>query len=190
METEDGVVTITTDSTTTLLRSNSSGDLYSLPSSHSKPTPTSSALLSFSPELWHKRLAHINNSSLRSLAISDSIFCNKDKLASSCKACQLGKHIKLPFRESNSYASIPFELIHSDVWTSHISSNTNIRYFLDDHTHFLWVYPLRRKSEVFSKFKHFSNYVENQFQAHIQDVQCDNGGEYDNRSFHEFCDDK
>lgn len=176
-----------------LMRSNSSGDLYSLPSSHSKPSPPSSALLSISPDLWHKRLAHINKNSLNSLISANAFACNNDKLATSCKACQLGKQIKLPFRDSNSYALKPFELIHSDVWTSPISSPSNIRYyvlFLDDHTHFVWVYPLRRKSEVFSKFKHFSNYVENHFQAHIQDVQCDNGGEYDNHQFHDFCDNK
>ena len=175
------------------MRSNSSGDLYSLPPSHSKPSPTSSALLSYSPDLWHRRLAHINKNSLHSLASSNSIACNKDSLASSCKACQLGKQIKLPLRDSNSYASKPFELINSDVWTSPIASPSNIRYYVlfpDDHTHFLWVYPLRRKSEVFSKFKQFSNYVETHFHACIQDVQCDNGGEYDNHQFQDYCDAK
>ena len=176
-----------------LMRSNSSGELYSLPPSHSKPSPPSQALLSCSPDLWHKRLAHINNNSLRALSSSNSIACNKDSLATSCEACQMGKQPKLPFRESNSFAIKPFQLIHSDIWTSPISSPSNIKYyvfFLDDNTHFLWVYPLRRKSEVFSKFKHFSNYVENQFNSQIQGVQCDNGGEYDNRQFHDYCDTK
>lgn len=51
---------------------------------------------------------------------------------------------------------------------------------------FLWVYPLRRKSEVFSKFTHFSAFLKTQFHTSIQSFQCDNGGEYNNTEFHNF----
>lgn len=56
--------------------------------------------------------------------------------------------------------------------------------FLDDYSHYLWVYPLRLKSEVFSKFIHFSNLVKTQHEAMIKILQCDNGGEYNNSRFH------
>lgn len=84
-----------------------------------------------------------------------------------------------------------FELIHSDVWTSPISSISGLRYyvlFLDYYTHFLWVYPLRRKSEVFSKFLHFYSHIQTQFNSPIKAFQCDNGGEYNNTDFHKFFD--
>ena len=75
------------------------------------------------------------------------------------------------------------------MWTSPVPSLSGIRYyvlFLDQFSHFLWVYPLRKKSEVFSKFLNFHSYVKNRFNANIKSLQCDNGGEYNNSMFHEF----
>lgn len=58
--------------------------------------------------------------------------------------------------------------------------------FLDQYTHFLWVYPLRSKDQVFSKFKEFSSYVNTQFSTTIKVLQCDNGSEFNNSHFHNF----
>lgn len=80
----------------TLLRSNSSGELYPISSSFHQPLSSSIALLA-SPSLWHKRLGHTNNATLRSVISSNSIRCNKDSLMHSCTAFQIGKAIKLPF---------------------------------------------------------------------------------------------
>ena len=44
--------------------------------------------------------------------------------------------------------------------------------------------PLNTKSDVFSKFIHFSNYIKNQFDKTINAIQCDNGGVYNNQQFH------
>lgn len=172
-----------------LLRSDSSGDLYSVPPQLNKPANTPQAFLAAAPSLWHKRLGHVNNGSLRSLISSNSISCNKGQLPLVCEACQLGKHLKQPFFDSNKIVSAPFELVHSDVWTSPITSNSGIQYyvlFLDHFSHFLWVYPLRKKSEVFSKFIDFCAFVKTQFKSSIQSFQCDNGGEYNNTSFLNF----
>lgn len=59
--------------------------------------------------------------------------------------------------------------------------------FLLTISHFVWVYPLRHKSDVFAKFVHFRQYVKNQFKTEIQSFQCDNGGEYNNNQFHQLC---
>lgn len=48
----------------------------------------------------------------------------------------------------------------------------------------MWVYPLRRKDEVFSKYLELSNYVEKHFKTTIKSLQCDNGTEYNNSQFH------
>ena len=88
-----------------------------------------------------------------------------------------------------SKVSSTFEIIHSDLWTSPIPSLSGIRYyvlFLDQFSHFLWIYPLRNKSDVFSKFLQFHTYVKTQFEKHIKSLQCDNGGEYKNSQFHDF----
>lgn len=71
-----------------------------------------------------------------------------------------------------------FELVHSDLRTSHVTNMSGFKYyvlFLDDYTHFLWVFPLRAKSDVFDVFSKFHAYVQTQFQSNIQLFQCDNG---------------
>lgn len=101
----------------------------------------------------------------------------------------LKKQIKLPFATSNTNVAHPFDIIHSDLWTSPIQSVSGIKYyvlFLDHHSHFLWVYPMRYKHETFSKYLHFANYVKTQFGKDIKSLQCDNGGEFNNSQFHDF----
>lgn len=56
-----------------------------------------------------------------------------------CQSCQLGKHVRLPFKLSNNNATFAFEIVHTDVWTSPVLSNTGFMYdvlFLDQLTHF------------------------------------------------------
>lgn len=175
----------------TLLRSNSVGELYSVPCQTNKPTTSASptALVVADSSIWHKRLGHVNDASLNYLISAKSISCNKRHLPTCCEACQMGKHLKLPFYDSNKTVSSLFEIVHSDIWTSPISSISGFKYyvlFLDHFSHFLWVYPLRYKSEVFSKFTHFSAYVKTQFKTTIQSFQCDNGGEFNNAQFHNY----
>jgi len=107
-----------------------------------------------------------------------------------CNVCQLGKHTKLPFKESISSSTSSFELIHSDIWTSPIPSFTGFRYYIffhDDYTKFTWVFPIRRKSEAFLMFKNFYSYVLTQFSVKIKSLQCDGAAEYVKlASFREF----
>ncbi|GKE91991.1 ribonuclease H-like domain-containing protein [Tanacetum coccineum] len=131
-----------------LLRCDSSGDLY--PVTKSYPIP--SAFLSISPTTWHQRLGHPDAEVLRYLISRNFISCNKEKSSHICHACQLGKHVNLPFVSSDTRVSSCFDIIHSDIWTSPIVSVGGFKYyvlFLDHFSHYLWIYPLRNKSEVF-----------------------------------------
>ncbi|GKA34065.1 retrotransposon protein, putative, unclassified [Tanacetum coccineum] len=96
-----------------LLRCDSSGDLYPI----TKPSHIPSALLSVSPNMWHQRLGHPSAKVLRSLISRNVISCNKEKSSHICHACQLGKHVKLPFVSSDTRVSSCFDIIHSDIWT-------------------------------------------------------------------------
>lgn len=171
----------------TLVRCESSGDLYPLPASFNKQTPsTSTALLASSPFLWHKRLGHTNKSVSNSLVSSNSIQINKNLFPSSCEPCLVSKQTKLPFQNSHTQTTSLFQIVHSDVWSSPEPSISGLRYyvlFLDHYSHYVWVYPLRKKSEVFAKYLHFSAYVQNRFKTTIKSFQCDNGGEYNNIQF-------
>lgn len=59
--------------------------------------------------------------------------------------------------------------------------------FLDDFTNYLWVIPLKYKSQVYDTFLAFHAYVNTQFERPIKSFQCDNGREFNNGSFHDFC---
>ncbi|GJW64429.1 ribonuclease H-like domain-containing protein [Tanacetum coccineum] len=172
-----------------LLRCDSTGDLY--PVTQQPPLQTPALLLSFSSTTWHRRLGHPGDDVIRRLESSNLILCNKSKSPALCHACQLGKDVKLPFYSSASSVKSMFEIIHSDIWTSPIPSESQIKYysiFLDHFSHFVWVYPLHKKSDLFDNIVAFRAYVNKQFNVDIEALQCDHGGEYDNTRFHDlFC---
>ena len=47
--------------------------------------------------------------------------------------------------------------------------------FIDDFLRYTWIYFLRKKSEVFDKFKEFKALVENQTEKKIKVFGTDNG---------------
>ena len=50
--------------------------------------------------------------------------------------------------------------------------------FVDDFSHKNWIYLLKGKNEVFSKFKEYQALVENQTESKIKAPWLDNGGEF------------
>ena len=164
-----------------VLRSNSTGDLYPFQSTHGA---TISYLLVFGT-----RLSHPGNAILNSLYSSNSIKCNKTPFFV-CHSCPLSKHVRLPFVNSQFISTRPFEIIHSDLWTSRVSTLLGKIYyvlFLDHYTNFLWTFPLFHKSQVHNIFVNFNAFVNAQFELKIKSFQCDHGGEFNNKLFHQFC---
>jgi hypothetical protein len=161
------------------VRCNSSRELYSFrPPVH----PHAFAAIISTPVLWHRRLGHLGHESLSYLTPLHSS-CNKSELETLCHACQLGRHVRLPFVQSTSRASANFDLIHCDLWTSPIPSVSGYKYYLiilDDCSHYSWTFPLRLKSDTFPTLSNFFSYVATQFGTTIKTVQCDNSREFDN----------
>jgi histone deacetylase 1/2 len=174
---------------TPLLRCESSGPLYTL---QLPPSPSSPCALiaTPSPTTWHQRLGHPGAATLHHLAQESSIVCNsKADDVSFCHACQLGRHVRLPFSSSSSRASQNFDLIHCDLWTSPVPSVSGFKYYLiilDDCSHYIWTFPLRLKSDTLSTLSNFFAYVHTQFGCTIKSIQCDNGREFDNSSSRTF----
>jgi len=167
-----------------IVRCNSSGPLYPLrlPAAHS-------LLASSGSSLWHRRLGHPGHDALSTLGSSVLPACRHDTSSSLCHACQLGRHMRLPFSTSVSRSSSNFELIHCDLWTSPILSVSGYKYYLvilDDCSHYTWTFPLKLKSYPFSTLPHFFAYETTQFGSTVKDVQCDNGKEFDNSSSRTF----
>jgi hypothetical protein len=176
-----------------IVMSNSTGPLYTMRLSESL-TPSSNdvaalaaiphALTIVAPTTWHHRLGHPGPDTLSSLSRSSLIQCTSKK-HDFCHACQLGKHTKLPFYSSSHRAEHPFYLIHLDLWTSPVVSVSGSKYYLvilGDFTHYLWVFPLKLKSDTFTTLSHFFAYVSTQFGRTVKAIQCDNGREFVNSS--------
>ena len=170
-----------------IIRCNSSGALYTL---QFPASPTSPCAFAAAPtDVWHRRLGHPGPEALSKLISSTAISCSKPNATPLCHACQLSRHTRLPFSNSNLRALKNFDLIHCDLWTSLVLSISGYKYYLvilDDCSHYLSTFPLGLKSETFSTLSHFFSFVMTQFGCAIKNVQCDNGHEFDNSSARSF----
>ncbi|GJY30798.1 ribonuclease H-like domain-containing protein [Tanacetum coccineum] len=92
-----------------LLQCDSTGDLY--------PVTSLSYPQAFlvGQQTWHQRLGHSGSEVLRHLVSNNLISCNKTKSTVLCHACQLGKHVRLPFSLSETVGKSPFDIIHLDL---------------------------------------------------------------------------
>ncbi len=135
-------------------------------------------------KLWHYRIGHPSDKVLNKL------FSLSNLNSSCCDVCRFSKQTRLPFSLSDSKTSQIFELVHFDVWgPAPINSYNSFRYyvtFIDDYSRTTWIYLLKTKDEVFSKFQEFTNYVENQYNTKIKKFRSDNGTEYINKIFSDF----
>jgi hypothetical protein len=172
-----------------IVRYDSSGSLYTIPLSasatFSTDAPPYALAVAASTSTWHRRLGHPSPDVLSQLSRSLVITCPRASSESLCHACQLGRHIRLPFPSSSSRVVRAFDLILCNLWTSPVTSVSGYKYYLvilDDCTHYSWTFPLRHKSDTFPTLSHFFTYVSTQFGCTIRSVQRYNGREFDNSS--------
>ncbi|KAH9783217.1 hypothetical protein KPL71_009226 [Citrus sinensis] len=59
--------------------------------------------------------------------------------------------------------------------------------FIDDYSRRCWVYPIKKKSNVFPMFKEYKARVELESSKKIKCLRTDNGGEYTDNEFLAFC---
>ena len=140
--------------------------------------------------LWHRRFRHLNEQSLQKLMkkeLVNQFDYDISRKVGICESCIGGKQSKAPFKTSTTKISEPLELVHSDLCgkmgEKSIGGDKYFLTFLDHHTHYCWVYPLKRKDQVFSCFKDWKAEVENRTGQRLKTLRTDNGGEYTSREF-------
>ena len=129
-------------------------------------------------ELWSRRLAHVH---YRALPIArkavEGLPEFQEKHDGVCKGCAKGKNTKKTFPSSESKAKGILEIIHSDV-CGPMSSNSLRGYayyvsFIDDFYRNTWIYFMKKKDEVFSKFKEFKALIENHTEKKIKTIRSE-----------------
>ena len=79
------------------------------------------------------------------------------------------------------------EIIHSDVYgpmsSSSLSGYVYYVSFIDEFSRKTWIYFMKNKDEVFSKFREFKALIENHTKNKIKTFRSDNGGEFTSNEF-------
>ena len=143
-----------------------------------------------------RRLAHISMNYLNDLVsknLVEGLPKNnyvKDRI---CVACQYGKHIKSSFKTKKCVStSRPLELIHMDLFGStqqvSIGEKRYVFVLVDDFSIFTWVLFLTNKSDAFNYFQKLVKKIQNEHNLKIVKLRSDNGTEFLNENFNDFCD--
>ena len=111
-----------------------------------------------------------------------SLFVKFDVSSFRCDVCELAKSHRASFPLSLNKSPVPFMVIHYDVWgPSKVTTFGGSRWFvtfIDDCTRMNWLCLMKSKSEVNLLFQFFYKMVRTQYNAQVQVLRSDNGGEY------------
>ena len=141
-------------------------------------------------DIWHRRFGHLGVASLQKIA-RDKLVTGFDFDANSklvfCEACPQGKQHRNKFSTNARRAKEPLKLVHSDLCgkmgEKSLSGAEYFLSFIDDSTRYVWVYFLKSKDEVFSKFVEWKAMVETSTGRKLKILHSDNGGEYTSNEF-------
>ncbi|GAU34785.1 hypothetical protein TSUD_205890 [Trifolium subterraneum] len=151
---------------------------------HSSSTVSNSSLSFNSLYLWHLRLGHPNDQTLKSTLKQCNIpfINNKHDVSNFCTACCMGKAHRLYAPASQTTYTQPLELVFSDLWgPSPTVSSLGFHYyisFIDAYSRYTWIYLLKSKSDAFTIFKQFKTMAELQLGHSLKALQTDWGGEF------------
>ncbi|RDY13611.1 hypothetical protein CR513_01439, partial [Mucuna pruriens] len=118
--------------------------------------------------LWHKCLGHISRERMKNLVKNEIL-------------PYLGKQTKHTKKGATRSTQL-LEIVHTDTCGSFdVNSFGKKRYvitFIDDYSHYGYIYLLHEKSQVVDDLKIYLNEVERQLDRKMKVVRSDKGGEY------------
>src|SRR6267154_771125 len=146
-------------------------------------------------EVIHHRLAHPSNDVLQTASKYVKDFPSKIEIPEDhvCPGCAQGKMTNKSFPSSQTRATKPFQLIHSDLKSFPIESYRKYKYaivFLNDYTSTAWTMNLCTKDAALPVTKRFIAMVETQYHEKIKGWMSDAGGEYKSKAFLEMLHDR
>ena len=118
--------------------------------------------------IWHQKFCHLNERSLHTLASQRLVYdfdYNTSKQMPFCKCCRRVNYTKFLFQveveNRLKCLLVWFILTCVDHWVLNrwVKQDTSSQ-FVDDKTHYTWVYFLKCKSEVLSKYLEWKSLVE------------------------------
>ena len=144
--------------------------------------------------MWHRRLGHLGQRSLCSMKkdqLVDGFDYDTSKEIDFCESCVSGKICRSSFPKcGRDRATEPLGIVHSDVCgklsSPSLSKAEYFVVFIDDKTHYVWIYVLQHKHEVFQKFVKWKSFVEKSSGYQVKKLRTDNGGEYTSTEFENF----
>ncbi|PKU63217.1 Retrovirus-related Pol polyprotein from transposon TNT 1-94 [Dendrobium catenatum] len=146
--------------------------------------------------LWHRRLCHANIHTLNKISKLDLVV-GLPKISfhfdSICDACIHGKHMISSFKSKNIVStSRHLELVHIDLFgpinTTSLGGKSYGFVIVDDYSRYNWVLFLGNKNNAFDDFRKFSKYIQREQGYLIHRIQTNYGGEFENKSFQNYCD--
>ena len=96
-----------------------------------------------------------------------------------CIDCIKGKYVKKIKKDAKQSIGI-LEIIHIDICgpfpMKSVNGYDSFITFIDDYSHYGYIYQIKKRSEALDKFKIFMAKVENQHNLKIKIVRSDRGG--------------
>jgi len=129
----------------------------------------------------HKRLGHQNYKLIKFIAKRENLQL-EDNEEEICASCVKGKMARKPFKQAPIKEREFLDLIHTDIAgpleQKSIGGSRYFVTFIDDKSHFKWIYFMEFKNELYPIFRKFILMVKNQFEKIIKAIRSDNGSEY------------
>ena len=127
--------------------------------------------------LWHKRLGHISRERVERFIKNDILSSLDFENMEICVDCIRGK----AKNKGSSRSSDLLEIVHTDISGPYSTTICCSRYFLtfiDDFSHYGYLYLIKEKSDALDKIKVIKLEVEKQLGKVIKIVRSDRGEEY------------
>ena len=159
--------------------------MYVLPNpiSHTSSHRATVTMENSPTELWHRKLAHINFRDLANVHKHADGVPELKITSDVCRACRLGKAQKLPFPGRFQRSEVCGGIVHSDIVVGplDVSFPSGYKYiatFLDEHSRYLFVAFLVKRSDLYDAYDSVVKLFRDLGGVEIRSLHSDGAKEY------------